>query len=258
MTLFSFGISLVGMMAGLVLLVFGLIKKKKLKGGIVLGVSVVLFFASLLMPAPEGSKEKVEVASKTQEELDKEKEAKQVKKEAEEKAKEEAQKEEERIAKEAKQKAEEAKLKEENNNKHIVEQKQPVTPVKVQTEDNTNNIRKNEIEKTIKNIVESDLSNTDIKSIKINNYQLEDDKYIVLANLKWNTQNGKKTTKQMLEMFSENLTAKLYDDTSIVEVVVIWEVPYHLENANVAKYTYTRAPSGGMDKIDNWIDSILN
>ncbi|MFJ7951507.1 hypothetical protein ACIQZG_08265 [Lysinibacillus sp. NPDC096418] len=258
MTLFLFGISLVGMMTGLVLLIFGLIRKKKLKGGIVLGVSVVLFFASLLMPAPESSTEKVEVASKTQEELNEEKEIEQAKKEEEKKAKEEKLKEEQAAKAAAEQKAKreaEAKLKEEEKN--TVEQKQPVTPTKVQSDEDIKNIRKNEIEKTVKNIVKSDLSNTDIKSIEINNYQLEDNKFIVLTKLKWNQKNSKNTTKQMLEMFSDNLAAKLHDDTSIMEVVVFWEVPYHLENANIAKYTYTRA-TGGMAKTDNWIDSILN
>lgn len=68
------------MMAGVVLLILGLIKKKKLKGGIVLGVSILLFIVSFMMPAPEGSKEKVEVASKTEEELKKEKATSEAKK----------------------------------------------------------------------------------------------------------------------------------------------------------------------------------
>ncbi|MFY0517239.1 hypothetical protein ACOMCU_05295 [Lysinibacillus sp. UGB7] len=69
MTIFIFGISLLGMMAGVASLILGLIIRKKLKGGIVLGVSVVLFFVSLMMPTPEGSKEKIDVVSNTQREL---------------------------------------------------------------------------------------------------------------------------------------------------------------------------------------------
>lgn len=108
------------MLTGVVLLILGLIKKKKLKGGIVLAVSVLLFFISFMMPAPEGSKEKVEVASKTEEELNKEKAASEVKKEEENIVKEE----EQRKAKEAEDKAlaekkakEEAVLKEEQASK---------------------------------------------------------------------------------------------------------------------------------------------
>ncbi|MET4560737.1 outer membrane biosynthesis protein TonB [Lysinibacillus parviboronicapiens] len=171
MTLFLFGISLLGMMAGVVLLILGFIKKKKLKGGIVIGVSVLLFFVSLLMPAPEGSKEKVEVASKTQEELNKEKEAEQAKKEEEKKALEEKKaKEEEMIAKkeekeakiEEERKAKEAKLKEEQAAKAKAEkeakekaeankQKTETKPEKIQTttKENSNVTLANEAKKVI-------------------------------------------------------------------------------------------------------------
>ena len=119
MVLFLFGISLIGIPAGLILLIIGRFKKKKLKGGSVLGVSVILFFASLVMYDSDDNKEKVEVTSKTQD-LEKEKASEEAKKENKESKEEEklAKKEEERKAKEAEQKAkDEAKLKKEQASK---------------------------------------------------------------------------------------------------------------------------------------------
>lgn len=106
MALFLFGISLIGIPVGLVLLIIGRIKKKKLKGGIVLGVSVVLFFGSIMMYDSKDNEKKVEVASKTQEELDKEKnkEVEQIKEEEKNKIKEA----EEKVATEQKVKNEKA------------------------------------------------------------------------------------------------------------------------------------------------------
>ena len=250
MTLFVFGISLLGMITGVVFLILGLIKKKKLKGGIVLGVSVLLFFVSLIMPAPEGSKEKVEVASKTQEELNKEKEVEQAKKEEE--------------AKEKAVAEQKAKLKEEQAVKEKEEQiKSQVTETKPKEE--TKPVKKEviiepdskeEIKKIVKNIVSTDLSETKINDLTVNNYQGEENKYIVLPHLKWEVENSKKTTVEMLEMYSDNIAAKLYEQPGIEEITVFWEVPYHLEGENIAKFNYTRTTTG-MAKNDKWLAPVL-
>jgi|GEM_PF-1238706 len=82
-----------GFFAGLVLLVIGLIRKKKMKGGLVLGISIVVFIIGFIMVPTNGTesskdskdKEKVETAANPKEETPEEKAARE-KKEAEEKA----------------------------------------------------------------------------------------------------------------------------------------------------------------------------
>ncbi|MFJ6264253.1 toxin regulator [Lysinibacillus xylanilyticus] len=86
-------LGMLGFFVGLVLLVIGLIKKKKMKGGLVLGISVVVFIIGFIMvpindtesSKDSKDKEKVETTAKPKEETPEEKAARE-KKEAEEKA----------------------------------------------------------------------------------------------------------------------------------------------------------------------------
>lgn len=86
-------IGMFGFITGLVLLVIGLIKKKKMKGGLVLGISIAAFIIGLIMVPTDDTesskdskdKEKVETTAKPKEETPEEKAARE-KKEAEEKA----------------------------------------------------------------------------------------------------------------------------------------------------------------------------
>ncbi|MED4554678.1 hypothetical protein P9305_18350 [Lysinibacillus capsici] len=92
-----------GFIVGLVLLVIGLIKKKKMKGGLVLGISVVIFIVGFILTPVDGTEsgkqadthEKVETVTKPKEETPEEKAAREAKEAeekelAEQKAKEEA------------------------------------------------------------------------------------------------------------------------------------------------------------------------
>lgn len=82
-----------GFIVGLVLIVIGLIKKKKMKGGLVLGISVVTFIVGFILTPVDGTEsgkqadthEKVETVTKPKEETPEEKAAREAK-EAEEKA----------------------------------------------------------------------------------------------------------------------------------------------------------------------------
>ena len=113
-----------------------------------------------------------------------------------------------------------------------------------------------EIEKIVENIVKNDLNSTEINKIGVNeNMGLEDGSYIVLPHLKWNVKNKEKTTREMLEMYSDHLAAKLADESDISEITVFWEVPYHKEGDNIAKFMYERS-GNGMAKTDNWYDSV--
>lgn len=57
-------------------------------------------------------------------------------------------------------------------------------------------------------------------------------------------------------MYSDDLAANLAKEGDISELVVFWEVPYHLEGKNVAKFTYTKK---GENMIigERWYDPSL-
>jgi len=66
-------LGILGFFVGLVLSVIGLIRKKKMKGGLVLGISIVVFIIGFIMVPTNGNesskdKEKVETAAKPKEE----------------------------------------------------------------------------------------------------------------------------------------------------------------------------------------------
>lgn len=115
---------------------------------------------------------------------------------------------------------------------------------------------KEEIKELTENIVSKELKRTKVNDLTINNYQGEENKFIVLPHLKWEVQNSKETTVEMLEMYSDNLAAKLYEQEGIEEITVFWEVPHHLEGDNIAKFNYTRTDTG-MAKTDKWLDPVL-
>lgn len=109
-----------------------------------------------------------------------------------------------------------------------------------------------EIEKLAQQIINEDLKNTTINKIDVNEHMGRNDgTYLVLPHLKWSVKNSAKTTMEMLEMYSDHLAARLADDKNISEITVFWEVPYHLEGNNVAKFMYERY-GDGMAKVDQW------
>ena len=109
-----------------------------------------------------------------------------------------------------------------------------------------------EIEKLAKQIINDDLKNTTINKIDVNEHMGRNDgTYLVLPHLKWNVKNSAKTTMEMLEIYSDHLAAKLANDKNVSEITVFWEVPYHSEGNNVAKFMYERY-GDGMAKVDKW------
>lgn len=88
-----------------------------------------------------------------------------------------------------------------------------------------------------------------VKEIKVNeNMGLDDGSYIVLPHLTWYVKNKEKTTREMLSMYSENIAAKLAGESDVSKVTVFWEVPYHLEGDNSAKFSYIRQGDGMLIK----------
>lgn len=231
-------LGIIGIFVGLILLVIGLIKRKKMKGGLVLGISFAAFVVGFIMVPTDSeelandSKEKVETAVKPKEETTKEKAEREVK-EAEQKTK------EEQAAKDKKE------------HEEATAESQPVS-----NEINSETDSKMEIKKIVKSIVSSDLNKTIVKDIAVNNYQAEENKYIVLPHLKWEVENSKKTTVEMLEMYSDHIAATLYEQSGVEEITVFWEVPYHVTGDNIAKFNYLRK-DGGMAKNEKWLAPVL-
>ena len=113
--------------------------------------------------------------------------------------------------------------------------------------------RVEEIESSIKEIVKDDMMVTEINQLLINeNMGKDDGSYIVLPHLIWEMQNGAKRTREMIEDYSDHLAAKLAEQSDIGEITVFWEVPYHMEDGNIAKFMYERQ-GDRMSKIDNWL-----
>lgn len=114
--------------------------------------------------------------------------------------------------------------------------------------------REEKIEKTAKGIIKKNDSFSKVKELDVNkNLGLNDGSYIVLPHLKWEAMNNPERTKRLLEMYSDDLAANLAKEGDISELVVFWEVPYHLEGKNLAKFTYTK--KGDKMYIDErWYD----
>lgn len=115
-------------------------------------------------------------------------------------------------------------------------------PEKVEKEEPAELSREEEIQAIIADIVEDEFPGTVIDKIAVNeNMGQDDESFIVLPYFTWEVQNKVKTTREMLEKYSDRLAAKLADESDISEITVFWEVPYHLEGDNVAKFNYERS-----------------
>ncbi|WP_286231321.1 hypothetical protein [Neobacillus mesonae] len=103
--------------------------------------------------------------------------------------------------------------------------------------------RDKEIANSVKKIVKKNYIGTTVTKIEVNENmgtEKEND-YIVLPYLKWDVKNSANTTKEMLKMYSDDLAAQLAKESDVEEITVFWEVPYHLEGNNIAKFNYTRS-----------------
>ena len=90
----------------------------------------------------------------------------------------------------------------------------------------------------------SDYDYTTIDSITINEDAGTDtpDDYIALVNLTWSQKNSQETTKKMLDMYSQDMAARIYKDSSSVqEICIFWTIPYL--NAS-AKWSFERGSNG--------------
>lgn len=117
--------------------------------------------------------------------------------------------------------------------------------------------KKEKVEKVARDYMEENFSNTDIDSITVNDDAGTDkkDDYIFLTNLTWNVQNSGKTSKEMLELYSDSLAATLAKGCKNVnEICLFWEVPYLGGNAKLAY----EVRDGGAYRMDTMFDNTFN
>ncbi|MCI8992994.1 MAG: hypothetical protein HFG80_09815 [Eubacterium sp.] len=111
-----------------------------------------------------------------------------------------------------------------------------------------------EIETAIRDHITDQYSNTDIDSITINENLGTDAEgdYIALVYLTWNVKNTAKTSKEVLELYSNDLAATLAESCpSIQELAIFWTVPY-LNDAS-AKCSYERKDGAMYTMDDAWV-----
>jgi len=85
-------------------------------------------------------------------------------------------------------------------------------------------------------------ASTDIDSVTVNDDAGKGSGYILLVNVVFTTKNKADTSKQMIQMLSEDFAAHIGEEASDVnEVSLMWEVPYLEGNAKVQ---YERTDGG--------------
>lgn len=96
----------------------------------------------------------------------------------------------------------------------------------------------------IEGLVDEHLKNVSVEDIEVNQDFGNDkkDQYIALVHLSFDLKNSSATTKKMIELYSEDLAARLAEeDRSISELSVFWKAPYIDEDETLAKFSYKRS-----------------
>lgn len=113
------------------------------------------------------------------------------------------------------------------------------------------------VKNKVKEYVDANYHDTTIDSVTVNpnlGTEKEGD-YIALVRLTWHTKNSGKTSKEMLDMYSSDMAARMYKDLpEVQELAVFWTVPY-LNGS--AKISFERA-NGGMKYTDKIFDKNFN
>ena len=111
------------------------------------------------------------------------------------------------------------------------------------------------IKAKVQEYVKANYDKTTVDSVTVNPDlgTEQDGDYVVLVNLTWQRKNSKKTSQEMLDMYSSDMAARMYKDLpEVQELAVFWKVPY-LNNGS-AKISFQRA-SDGMVYTDKVFDN---
>lgn len=110
------------------------------------------------------------------------------------------------------------------------------------------------VKNKVREYVNAHYNGTTIDNITVNpdlGTEKEDD-YVALVRLTWNVKNGGKLSREMLDMYSSDMAARMYEDLpEVQELAVFWTVPYL--NNGAAKISFERS-NGGMRYTDKIYD----
>lgn len=111
------------------------------------------------------------------------------------------------------------------------------------------------VEKKVQEYIDANYAETVIDSISVNDdlgTDVEGD-YVAIVRLTWNRSNSKKLSKEVLDLYSSDMAARMYNDLpEIQELAVFWTVPYLIDGS--AKFSFERK-SDGMYYTDIVFDS---
>lgn len=114
------------------------------------------------------------------------------------------------------------------------------------------------VRKQVQKYIDDNYSYTTIDKVNVNaNLGTgADGDYVALVYLTWSQKNGGKLSQEMLDMYSSDMAARMYDDLpEIQELAVFWTVPYL--NNGTAKLSFERK-NNGMAYSDKLFDKNFN
>ena len=124
-----------------------------------------------------------------------------------------------------------------------------------QTSNDPKDVIKNNAESIVK-----DLTSVSVKKIVVNENMGTDnpDDYILLVYLSFDAKNSKSTTKEMIEMYNNEIGAKIgKSEKNVQELTIFWEVPHQQKDTNLAKASLERS-GDQMQFKEKWIAPALN
>ena len=124
--------------------------------------------------------------------------------------------------------------------------------------ENTEISEYDKLKKQIHSYINANYTNTVLDDLTVNDDAGtdEDGDYVVLVNLTWNQKNTGKTSQEMLDMYSSDMAARIYQDLpEVQELCIFWSVPYL--NDGTAKISFERKDNG-MAYTDKVFDNNFN
>lgn len=225
---------------------------------------VVLFLIGIIFKTSEEDRAKTEeeriaeAERKNAEELEKQREK-------EEKAAEKLATKEQKELEKAQKDAEKQQLADEKALAKAEEEKQKELDKTAEDAEKEKEAKKKSIKKSAEKIIKQDLNGTTITNVDVNENMAKDGgTYIVLPHLVWDVKNGAKSTREMLEMYSDHLSAKLAEEKDVDEITVFWEVPSRLEDLylfddeGISKKDYITKKRDIQQRLENIETEIFN
>lgn len=220
LSIFLVLVSIIAFFVCLILLIVNVIKKKPLKPFAVgLGISVGIYFIScLLAPTTDNTEDKKNIESETIINTETE-----------------SQDTEESIT--------------ESQESQVTESQETET---------TEISEYDKIKTQIKSYINNNYKNTVLDDLTVNDDAGTNTAgdYVVLVNLTWNQKNKGSTSQEMLDMYSSDMAARIYQDLpEVQELCIFWTVPYL--NDGTAKISFERKDNG-MAYTDKVFDNNFN